>query len=59
MLDLIHVACLCIQNIWRAKGAKVKVCFQALHVKCGIHVLVYYLKFYIFTHNSQLYALNL
>lgn len=32
-------------------------CFQGLHVKCGIHVLVYYFKFYIFTHNSQLYAL--
>jgi hypothetical protein len=32
-------------------------CFQGLHVKCVIHVLVYYLNFYIFTHNSQIYAL--
>ncbi len=32
----------------RAKGAKVNVIFQRLHVTCGIHVLVYYSKICIF-----------
>jgi hypothetical protein len=31
----------------RAKGAKVKVLFQGLHMTCVIYVLVYNLKFYI------------
>jgi hypothetical protein len=35
-------------TIKRLKGAKVKIIFQGLHVTCGIHVLVYSVKLYIF-----------
>jgi hypothetical protein len=41
------------------KGVKVKVLFQGLHVTCGIHVLVYYLKVFSFHTQLPLHVINI